>query len=64
MGDPAHSWRVLWRMLLMEGDFLSKEYRFDEPWNSLHNKTLAAGLPIGMSGIYPESLRVPRHGFG
>jgi hypothetical protein len=32
---------------------LYRQYRFDEPWDSPHNRAVAGGLPIGMSGVYP-----------
>jgi hypothetical protein len=51
-GRPAHSWRVLLLPQQECGD-LYEQYRFNEPWNSPHNRQIAAGLPIGMSGIYP-----------
>jgi prepilin-type processing-associated H-X9-DG protein len=43
-GKPMHSWRVLLLPYLGE-DSLYREYRFDEPWNSPHNKALAARMP-------------------
>jgi hypothetical protein len=51
-GRPAHSWRVV---LLPEQEetALYERYRFDEAWNSPHNRALADGLPIGMSGVVP-----------
>jgi len=51
-GRPAHSWRVV---LLPAHELapLYEKYRFDEAWNSPHNRALADGLPIGMSGIVP-----------
>ena len=50
-GRPAHSWRVI---LLQVGEgTLYERYNFDEPWNGPHNRALAGGLPIGMSGVYP-----------
>lgn len=39
-----HSWRVLLLPFLNE-EQLYREYRWDEPWNGPHNKTLAARLP-------------------
>ncbi len=51
-GRPAHSWRVL-LLPYCEENALYERYNFDEPWNSPHNRTLADGLPIGMSGVYP-----------
>ena len=32
---------------------LYEQYRFNEAWSSPHNRDLAGGLPIGMSGVYP-----------
>jgi hypothetical protein len=50
-GRPAHSWRIM--SLFHDIEPLYKQYRFDEPWNSAHNRTIAAGLPVGMSHICP-----------
>jgi prepilin-type processing-associated H-X9-DG protein len=50
-GRPAHSWRVL--MLQLDMPEIYKRYHFDESWNSPHNRELAGGLPMGMSGVYP-----------
>jgi hypothetical protein len=51
-GRPTLSWRA---MLLPyeEEPGLYNQCRFDEPWDSPHNRALATGLPIGMSGVYP-----------
>jgi prepilin-type processing-associated H-X9-DG protein len=43
-GKPMHSWRVLILPFVGEED-LYKEYRFDEPWDGLHNKLLANRMP-------------------
>lgn len=43
-GKPMHSWRVLILPYLEQND-LYEEYRFDEPWDSPHNKALAARMP-------------------
>jgi prepilin-type processing-associated H-X9-DG protein len=45
-GRPMHSWRTL---LLPFCEFkpIYQEYRFDEPWNSPHNRKLAA-LPLNL----------------
>lgn len=43
-GKPMHSWRVLILPFLGEEQLYS-EYRFDEPWNSEHNRALAARMP-------------------
>ena len=50
-GRPAHSWRVV--LLQMDMVPLYERYRFDEAWDSPHNRDLAGGLPMGMSGVYP-----------
>jgi prepilin-type processing-associated H-X9-DG protein len=50
-GQPAHSWRVL--VLQTDMRTLYDRYHFDEAWNSPHNRDLAGGLPIGMSGVCP-----------
>lgn len=39
-GTPMHSWRVLLMPYMENWDFCQR-YRFDEPWNSPHNSTLA-----------------------
>jgi prepilin-type processing-associated H-X9-DG protein len=46
-GKPMHSWRVLVLPFLgePEGDLVYKSYRFDEPWNSEHNRALAEKMP-------------------
>jgi hypothetical protein len=43
-GKPVHSWRVL-ILPFMECDYLYKQYHFDEPWDSPHNKSLAQHMP-------------------
>ncbi len=43
-GKPMHSWRVL-LLPYMEQKVLYDQYRFDEPWNSPHNKELASRIP-------------------
>jgi prepilin-type processing-associated H-X9-DG protein len=43
-GKPMHSWRVL-ILPFMEEDSLYRDYRFDEPWDSPHNRALAARMP-------------------
>jgi prepilin-type processing-associated H-X9-DG protein len=50
-GRATHSWRVL--LLELDDPPLYEQYRFSEPWNGPHNKMIAEGLPIGMSGVYP-----------
>jgi hypothetical protein len=51
-GQPAHSWRVI-LLPFVGAEGLHERYRFEEAWNSPHNRDLADGLPIGMSGVYP-----------
>jgi prepilin-type processing-associated H-X9-DG protein len=51
-GRPAHSWRVV-LLPAYELTALYEKYRFDEAWSSPHNRAMADGLPIGMSGIVP-----------
>jgi hypothetical protein len=43
-GGPPHSWRVALLPFLNEHK-LYNEYRFDEPWDSEHNKQLLAKMP-------------------
>ena len=43
-GRPAHSWRVL-LLPYMDEQRLYSQYRFDEPWDSPHNSTLANKIP-------------------
>jgi hypothetical protein len=51
-GRPMHSWRVLIMPFLENQEFIDR-YRFDEPWNSPHNRALADGIPHGMNPNYP-----------
>ncbi|PHR86427.1 MAG: hypothetical protein COA78_37990 [Blastopirellula sp.] len=45
-GQPMHSWRALILPYIVE-ELLYEEYRFDEPWNSEHNRALAKShLPM------------------
>ena len=43
-GQPPVSWRVL-ILPFVEQQALYQQYRFDEPWDSEHNKKLAANMP-------------------
>jgi hypothetical protein len=43
-GRPMHSWRVLLLPFLNE-EALYRQYRFQEPWNSPRNSTLASRMP-------------------
>jgi hypothetical protein len=43
-GKPMHSWRVLILPYLDESA-LYQAYRFDEPWDSAHNLSLADSMP-------------------
>lgn len=40
-GKPMHSWRTL-LLPYLDGAQLYNEYRFDEPWDSTHNLSIAA----------------------
>ncbi len=51
-GRPMHSWRVLIMPFIENREFTDR-YRFDEPWNSPHNRALAHGIPHGMDPNYP-----------
>jgi len=44
-GKPMHSWRVLLLPFLEEQE-LCKRYRFDEPWDSPHNRQLADEISV------------------
>jgi hypothetical protein len=44
-GRPMHSWRVL-ILPYMEEEVLYKQYKFDEPWDGPHNRTLADRMPM------------------
>jgi hypothetical protein len=48
-GTPLLSWRVALLPYLDE-EALYKEFRLDEPWDSLHNKKLLARLPKALRG--------------
>jgi prepilin-type processing-associated H-X9-DG protein len=43
-GKPMHSWRVL-ILPYLDGNTLYMQYRFDEPWDSPHNKALVLQMP-------------------
>ncbi len=43
-GKPMHSWRVL-LLPYLDQKAIYDQYRFDEPWNSPHNRKLAAQMP-------------------
>ncbi|MFN0199027.1 MAG: DUF1559 domain-containing protein [Planctomycetaceae bacterium] len=43
-GKPMHSWRVL-ILAELKQDKLYQEYRFDEPWDGPHNRTLHDRIP-------------------
>jgi len=51
-GQPTLSWRTL-LLPYLEDSALYNQCRFNEPWDSPHNRALAPGLHIGMSGVYP-----------
>lgn len=56
-GQALHSWRVL-LLPYVGGDHLVERYRFDEPWNSEHNRELADEMPsIYSCAASPEHLR-------
>lgn len=44
IGRPMHSWRVL-ILPFIEHQSLYEQYRFDEPWDGPHNRTLADHMP-------------------
>lgn len=43
-GQRCHSWRVL-ILPFLGHEFLYKQYRFDEPWDSSHNRELLKQMP-------------------
>jgi hypothetical protein len=43
-GKPLLSWRVL-ILPFMEGDTLGRQFHYNEPWDSEHNKKLLAQMP-------------------
>lgn len=43
-GKPLHSWRVL-LLPYMEGNSMYEDIRYDEPWNSPHNRQFASLMP-------------------
>ncbi len=47
-GKPIHSWRVL-ILPFIEGDDISKQYDFNEPWDGSNNKKLLAQRPRGFA---------------
>lgn len=53
---PAHSWRAFMVPCLPPGfhgmDDFKRDYRFDEPWNGPHNKTLLATHWFGKTTQY------------
>ena len=44
-GKPLLSWRVHLLPYVSEGVDLHKQFRLDEPWDSVHNKKLIAKMP-------------------
>jgi hypothetical protein len=50
-GRPLYSWRVL-LLPYLEEERLFKEFHFDEPWDSEHNKTLIAKMPEAYRSPY------------
>jgi hypothetical protein len=57
-----HSWRVLLLPFLGEGA-LHQEYRFDEPWDSPHNRALASRTPKPYLSNSPRVRREGNTGF-
>lgn len=43
-GQPLHSWRVL-LLPYVGGEHVVERYRFDEPWDSEHNRQLSDEMP-------------------
>jgi len=44
-GKPMHSWRVLILPYIEGENALYQQYRFNEPWDSPHNRALASQMP-------------------
>jgi hypothetical protein len=53
-GGPPHSWRVA-LLPFLDQQALYNEYRFDEPWDSEHNRTLLGKMPA----VYRSPLDKP-----
>ena len=61
-GQPLLSWRVLVLPFLGE-EKLYRQFRLDEPWNSLHNITLLARMPTQFAAVSPKHPPRPYHTF-
>ena len=70
-GKPMHSWRVL-ILPYLERKGLYDQYRFNEPWDSPHNKALASQMPsiyacpsegLPSSGLTSYAMFVGPHAF-
>ncbi len=70
-GKPMHSWRVL-ILPYLERKGLYDQYRFNEPWDSPHNKALASQMPsvyacpsegLPSSGMTSYAMLVGPHAF-
>lgn len=56
-GQPMHSWRVL-QLPFMAQEERYQQYKFDEPWNSPHNSTLA-DWPVDTEDRSPSTYVCP-----
>jgi prepilin-type processing-associated H-X9-DG protein len=62
-GNPMHSWRVFLLPHLDQAP-LYNQYRFDEPWDSAHNRQLGeAGLPVFTCPTDADGDRMKRRRF-
>jgi hypothetical protein len=61
-GRPLLSWRVLVLPFLGE-EKLYRQFRLDEPWNSLHNIALLARMPTQFPAVSPKRPPKPYHTF-
>jgi hypothetical protein len=55
---PWHSWRVL-LLPYLDAEELYRQYKFDEPWDGLNNRTLLARMPA----VYSDPIHGPNEKF-
>jgi hypothetical protein len=59
-GRPLLSWRVL-LLPYLEQDDLSKQFKYDEPWDSPHNLQLLDRMPKQYEAPWKKIIDVPPH---